>query len=1096
MAILAKNPANAPFALALSSNLGSSISYEIRTDSNPGLDYETQATYELTVEVRNTAGNTEQTTLTISVQDEEEAPWFYNLPNGIQLGIPEDIGGGVSIYQLKGDDQDSGDTLSYSVSGGTGSAKFSVEYNTGVIETVANPGFNFESGTTSYSLSVQVSDGTGTTPDTGTIQITIIDVNDNAPVFSSSYTGTNHVDEEANIGTTVIDLDASDADNGDTVRFEFVNSESDFIIDAGTGAIKTSNVLDYDDVSQTTSWSIPVRVYDDDRTHSSTVTISINLKDLNDNEPTCDPAVYEQVLSENANVDDLVASITCSDADRSSPNNAITITMTSGDASKFKYTSNGIVQVKSTLDYDDNTLANNGHRYELVFDVVDGGTNPSSLTGTATVIVQVTDVNDNLPQFSQTTYTTDVDENENIGHVVITVLATDADWPFDSVSYEIIGGDDASLPKFTIEPITGVIKLRNLLDHESRSSYTLTIRVTDGHPTSPSTATASVSITVNDINDESPYFNPYIVSVTLAENSASAGVDVTSLTCFDDDSPNSEIVYDIIAGSLEAIRGFLEVLGSLEAIRGFLEVLRSLEAIRGFLEVLGSLEAIRDFLEVLGSLEAIRSFLEVLGSLEANCGFESFSKDSKPQLASRLSNTAGKFTLPVTTGTLNPSVRLATSIDYDGATEPQSYTITVRARDENGVGLSGTAIIQIEITGINEFTPSYIAPDPNPVSIQEQLTVGTSVVTVSASDDDRGSDGDVSYYLVSGDTDNSFETDSSSGVVRIKKEIDYDTMGSNKYYALVLRAVDGGSPANSATQTVTVTITDTNDIAPTCSVYLYTVKVAEDTVANTKFVTLDCEDEDSSNYGDLVYTISPSVTEFDVDQSDGGVKIKSGQSLDYESGTQEYSLNVVVRDNDPTEANRLTTTVLVTVKVGAVNEHYPSFTSSSDVTVNINEDSAVGYQVTTMSATDADENDHIHGIVTHRINSPAGPPFGIDASTGVIKVISQLDYETTNTYVLLIVAEDGGGLESTGTVTVSIDDVNDNHPACSPTSYSGSIEESFALNSQVLKLTCTDSDSNAHGTVMFDLVQTPSNKFAISSTGSLTLSSAVDFDSV
>ncbi|XP_077866251.1 protocadherin Fat 4-like [Saccoglossus kowalevskii] len=945
MSITGRDPTDAPFDLALSFTSSGTIRYDIRTNSAPGINFEERATYELIITVVDASSNSQQTTLTISVNDEPEAPWFVNIPaGGLQLGINENTGGGVSIYQLSANDQDSGFAPSFTISGGGG--KFVIGSSTGVITTVANPGFDYESGTNSYSLTVQVSDGTGTASDSDTIQINIIDVNDNVPTFSSTYSTTYYVDEESNVGTTVVDIDATDTDSGDTVLFEFVNSENDFVIDAGA------------------------------------------------------------VLAEDSNVNDLVASLVCTDKDGSSPNNDITISMTSGSNVYFQYTNAGVVTVKSNLNYDDSSLASNNHRYELVFEAADGGSNPSSLTGTATVIVQITDINDNSPQFSQASYSASVDEDENVGYVVVTVVATDNDWPFDTVTYEIISGDDASQPKFSIEPITGSIKLRNTLDYETRSSYTLTVRATDGDLNDPNTVTASVVITIVNVNDVAPYFNPYVISVSLTETAANTGVDATSLNCIDEDSPNSEIVYDILSG-----------------------------------------------------------------------------------------NSEGKFTLPVTTGTLNPSVRLTTSIDYDDVAEAQSYTLVIRARDNNGAGLSGTAVVQVEITGINEDTPTFINPDPNPVSIPEQLSVGTSVVTIHADDGDRGTDGEVSYLLISGDTHESFEIDPSSGVIRIKKEIDYDTMGSNKYYSLVIRAVDGGDPAQSQTQSVSVTITDVNDIVPSCAVYLYTVTVYEDTVSNTKFVTLDCEDADSSNFGDLVYTISPSVTEFTMDQTDGGVTLANGQTLDYESGTQEYKLNIIVRDNDPTTANRLSTTVIVTVKVGPINEYSPSFTSSSDVTVYVDEDATNGYQVTIMSASDDDLSDHIHGIIRHRIDSPANVPFGIDSSTGTIKVTSGLDYETTTRYVLFIVAEDYGGLETTGTVTVSINDVNDNYPACSPTSHSGSIDETFSTSGEVVKITCTDDDSSVDGTVLFDLTQTPSSKFVISGTGSLTLDTAVDFDS-
>jgi hypothetical protein len=115
--------------------------------------------------------------------------------------------------------------------------------------------------------------------------------------------------------------------------------------------------------------------------------------------------------------------------------------------------------------------------------------------------------------------------------------------------------------------------------------------------------------------------------------------------------------------------------------------------------------------------------------------------------------------------------------------------------------------------------------------------------------------------------------------------------------------------------------------------------------------------------------------------------------------------------------------------------------------------------------------------------------------SGIIQLSSKLDYETTANYTLLVVATDGGGLSSTGTVCIAIDDVNDNYPHCSSTSYAVVVSENITIGYIISDLACSDADSGLNGQLVYSMSQLPSTKFSISN-GVITTAALLDYEGV
>ncbi|EDO39461.1 predicted protein, partial [Nematostella vectensis] len=174
------------------------------------------------------------TALVITVTNRNDAPAFSNAPYSASVA---ENNAGSAVYTVSATDEDSGDTMTYFISG-TGSGDFSIDSSTGVV-TLARA-LNYED-TTYYSLSILVLDGKGESDSTN-LNITVTDAND-APVFlSTPYAA--HISEGVAIGTNVLKATATDQDTSDTLTYALTGTNSAHFAVSSTGMISTAHVLD------------------------------------------------------------------------------------------------------------------------------------------------------------------------------------------------------------------------------------------------------------------------------------------------------------------------------------------------------------------------------------------------------------------------------------------------------------------------------------------------------------------------------------------------------------------------------------------------------------------------------------------------------------------------------------------------------------------------------------------------------------------------------------------------------------------------------------------------------------------------------------
>ena len=313
------------------------------------LDYETTSSYTLTVEVNDGDGETDTATVTLSVTDVNEAPAFDS--STYDFNVAEDAAIDDVVGTMMVEEEDTGDTLTYSITRGDPDGKFSIgaqasDSTMGEI-TVAGD-LDYET-TSSYTLTVEVSDGDGET-DTATVTITVTDANE-APAFDPS-TYDFSVAEDAATDDVVGTVMAGDEDTGDTLTYSITtgNTGSVFSIDS-SGQITVAGDLDYE---TTSSYTLTVEVSDGDG-ETDTATVTITVTDANE-APAFDPSTYDFSVAEDAATDDVVGTVMVEEEDTG---DTLTYSITRGDPDgKFSIgaqasdSTMGEITVAGDLDYE------------------------------------------------------------------------------------------------------------------------------------------------------------------------------------------------------------------------------------------------------------------------------------------------------------------------------------------------------------------------------------------------------------------------------------------------------------------------------------------------------------------------------------------------------------------------------------------------------------------------------------------------------------------------------------------------------------------------------------------------------------------------
>ncbi|XP_038157788.1 protocadherin gamma-A12-like [Cyprinodon tularosa] len=333
------------------------------------------------------------------------------------------------------------------------------------------------------------------------IHVTVLDANDNTPVFTQAVYKTS-VPENSPPETLVITVSATDADegvNGEvTYLFGHISGEdaSLFSIDAKTGKITIAGEIDFED---TTSFEMSVGAKDGLGLIAYTKVL-INIEDKNDNVPQIFLKSLSNPIPENVATDTEVGIINVQDRD-SEKNGQVRCSIQENIPFKLVSSIKNYYSLITTGQLDREQVS----YYNITITATDEGSPP--LSSSKTLQLSVADINDNPPVFEEQSYSAYVSENNKPGSTLCSVSARDKDWRQNgTVIYSLLPGEvnGASLSSYlSINGDTGAINALRSFDYEQFRSFKVHVMARDnGSP--PLSSNVTVSVFISDVNDNSP----------------------------------------------------------------------------------------------------------------------------------------------------------------------------------------------------------------------------------------------------------------------------------------------------------------------------------------------------------------------------------------------------------------------------------------------------------------------------------------------------------------------------------------------------------------------------------------------------------------
>ncbi|KAJ4946451.1 hypothetical protein JOQ06_024118 [Pogonophryne albipinna] len=381
------------------------------------------------------------------------------------------------------------------------------------------------------------------------IHVTVLDANDNAPVFSQAVYKAS-LPENSPVDTVVVTVSATDADegvNGD-VTYGFGHVTEDikrmFSIDRKIGEIKVNGAIDFE-----AAMTYDLRIKAKDGLGLSSYTkVTVAVTDVNDNTPIIYVKSLTNPVPENVSPGSEVGIINVQDAD-SENNQQVRCSIRNNAPFKLVPSIKNYYSLVTTGQLDRELVSD----YNITITATDEGSPP--LSSSKTVQLSVADINDNPPVFEEQSYSAYVTENNKPGSTLCSVTARDPDWRQNgTVIYSLLPGEVNGAPVssyLSVNGDTGVIHAVRSFDYEQFRSFKVHVMARDnGSP--PLSSNVTVSVFISDVNDNSPQIlypapegNSFMTE--LVPKAAHGGSLVSKVIAVDADSgQNAWLSYHIV----------------------------------------------------------------------------------------------------------------------------------------------------------------------------------------------------------------------------------------------------------------------------------------------------------------------------------------------------------------------------------------------------------------------------------------------------------------------------------------------------------------------------------------------------------------------
>ncbi|KAK2524872.1 hypothetical protein Q9233_009191 [Columba guinea] len=413
-------------------------------------------------------------------------------------------------------------------------------------------------------------------------------------------------------------------------------------------------------------------------------------------------------------------------------------------------------------------------------------------------------------------------------------------------------------------------------------------------------------------------------------------------------------------------------------------------------------------------------------------------------------------------------------LEINEFTSPGARFALGKAEDAD-VGSNSLQGYELETNGYFAVEDRYRA------SLREDAPLGSTVLNVSASDADAGTNARITYSFgkMPAKVLQKFVVEEERGTITLKEKLDFeDTRG----YTLLVEARDGGGLV--AHCEVDVEVLDVNDNAPEVTLTSVSSPVPEDAPAGTVVALVKVRDRDSGENGEVSCELSGEAPLSLVKSSGGSYKVVTASALDREQAA-EHRVTVVARDRGRPALSSSTALVL---EVSDVNDNAPVFEEAA-YSAYVAENNAAGAPIMRVLARDADAG--ANGRVSYWLaggSADAAAYVSVEARSGALYAQRSFDYEQCREFAVVVRAQDGGepARSSTATVRVFVLDRNDNAPRVLwPATEAGDrvpggppalepfevVPRSAEAGYLVAKVVAVDADAGRNAWLSYELVQ-------------------------
>ncbi|GFN76593.1 cadherin-related tumor suppressor-like [Plakobranchus ocellatus] len=682
-------------------------------------------------------------------------------------------------------------------------------------------------------------------------------------------------------------------------------------------------------------------------------------------------------------------------------------------------------------------------------------------SGTATVTLYVKDVNDHSPEFeSSGPYLARVAENQAPGAEVITVSATDLDEGINSqIIYSLA---DSIGNRFTVHPRSGQVTTAAPLDRELEDRYNLVVVATDqGIP--PKSAFVEVKVIVEDDNDHAPEFGNSSYTAVMYDSSNTADF-VVGVTAVDQDSGNNGRVHYTLEGPDKTFFHVNSATGVItQAGRGPL-----LQTQRGtFTFTVRAADLGKNPLNSTASVVVTLSPTPTtdrprFSDLQEYRVTENAGVGTPVTTVKAISSTGGGVTYHIAGGNVNKAfslnsetghITVANRIDYEVT---NMFELWLEARDKGGSHLSTFQKLMIYVDDQNDNSPIFTQAVFS-AELEENCLKGTPVIKVMATDLDSGSNQQLAYSIKSGNTNNTFAINRTTGMIStLSPVVDRERIPA---YSLEVMAVDMGEQPNSATATVRVTILDQNDNEPTFT-GSRSVAVPEDLPIGDLVMKLHTQDADTGKNA---------VAHFSLESTSGGQagtahpfvineltgEITTIAVLDAET-IERYALYVIVEDDSFSQKTP------VAIRILDVNDNAPKF-ENRVLEFHFPELKPPEQVVGRLTAQDLDKSSPNNKFF-FSLRRPSSL-FELDSETGEIVALETMRFYggqaasgTMNDHMLDVLVTDLGipSLSSEATVIIRVTDANDHRPIFDRERYFSAVPTNLPVDANIIQVRAVD----------------------------------------